>query len=181
MWRAVSVARNFGQSGHLPSQENSGLCHGVWSQMQIMTEKILEVFPEKILGDFFVLLMCPRKSRFVNFLKGIYVFSSQSLSINVCLFRMCLQGGLGALSCLVSALRKRESLCLGDQYSKSDLIRWMNDLQVSGFWENITYLISHCFSIELCIYNIIMFTVCTTQKKSVFLGNLVICSLQRTS
>lgn len=129
-------------------------------------QKILEVFPEKILGDFFVLLMCPRKSRFVNFLKGIYVFSSQSLSINVCLFRMCLQGGLGALSCLVSALRKRESLCLGDQYSKSDLIRWMNDLQVSGFWENITYLISHCFSIELCIYNIIMFTVYNTEKIS---------------
>lgn len=78
-----------------------------------MTEKFLDVFPKKILDDFFLLLMCPRKSRFVNFLKGIYVFSSQSLTINVSLFRMYLQGGLGSLSCLVSALRKRESLCLG--------------------------------------------------------------------
>lgn len=81
--------------------------------MQVMTEKFLEVFPKKILDVFFLLLMCPRKSRFVNFLQGIYVFSSQSLSINVALFRMYLQGGLGTLSCLVSALRKRQSLCLG--------------------------------------------------------------------
>lgn len=77
-----------------------------------MNEKFLDAFSKKVQGDFFLLLICPRKPRFVNFLKGIYVLCLQSLSINVRLFRMYLQGGLGTLSCLVSALRMRESLSL---------------------------------------------------------------------
>lgn len=71
-----------------------------------MNEEFLGAFSKKMLGDFFLLLICPRKSRFVNFLKGIYVLCSQSLSINVHLFTMYLRGGGNTTVFGVSAKNK---------------------------------------------------------------------------